>query len=138
MFDRSDYSILVVDDNEATKYATSRGLRALGFKTVEASAGAQALELSEFVSAVVLDVHLPDLHGYEVCRLIRTRQDTATLPVVHVSAYYTSAEDRLKGREAGADCYMLAPVDTEVLARTLDELLAARAAGGKAPGHVPG
>ncbi|MDB5898442.1 MAG: hybrid sensor histidine kinase/response regulator, partial [Ramlibacter sp.] len=79
MIDRASYSILVVDDNVAAKYALSRGLRAAGYRTVEASAGAEALELSEFVSAVVLDVHLPDVHGYEVCRLIRKRQVTATL-----------------------------------------------------------
>jgi DNA-binding response OmpR family regulator len=126
MIDRSIYSILVVDDNDSAKYAISRGLRAQGFKTVEASAGAEALELSEFVSAVVLDVHLPDVHGYEVCRLIRTREETATLPVVHVSALYTSEVDMAEGVEAGADGYLVAPVDPEMLARTLDNLLLAR------------
>jgi DNA-binding response OmpR family regulator len=126
MIDRSTYSILVVDDNDSAKYAISRGLRAQGFKTVEASAGAEALELSEFVSAVVLDVHLPDVHGYEVCRLIRTREETATLPVVHVSALYTSDSDIAEGTEAGSNGYMVAPVDPEMLARTLDNLLLAR------------
>ncbi|MDB5912260.1 MAG: hybrid sensor histidine kinase/response regulator [Ramlibacter sp.] len=126
MIDRASYSILVVDDNVAAKYALSRGLRAAGFRTVEASAGAEALELSEFVSAVVLDVHLPDVHGYEVCRLIRKRQVTATLPVVHVSALYTSESDQLAGAQAGSDGYMVAPVDPDQLACTLDGLLLAR------------
>jgi DNA-binding response OmpR family regulator len=126
MIDRASYSILVVDDNDSAKYAVSRGLRAAGFRTVEASAGAEALELSEFVSAVVLDVHLPDVHGYEVCRLIRNREETATLPVVHISALYTSESDRREGAEAGSDGYMVAPVDPELLARTLDGLLLAR------------
>ena len=60
MIDRSQYSVLVVDDNDANRYATARNLRAAGFNIVEAAAGAEALELGEFVSAVVLDVHLPD------------------------------------------------------------------------------
>jgi CheY-like chemotaxis protein len=85
MIDRSLHSVLVVDDNASSRYATSRTLRAAGFNTVEASAGAEALELVEFVSAVVLDVHLPDLLGFEVCRLMRSRAATASLPVVHVS-----------------------------------------------------
>jgi DNA-binding response OmpR family regulator len=126
MIDRGNYSILVVDDNPATKYAIARGLRASGYKTVEASAGAEALELSEFVSAVVLDVHLPDLHGVEVCRLIRARDMTADLPVVHISALYTSDADRLEGVSAGADHYMTAPVDPNALAQMLDGLLIER------------
>ncbi|HVE52545.1 MAG TPA: response regulator, partial [Ramlibacter sp.] len=70
---RAEHSILVVDDNASTRYATARSLRAAGFNTLEAAAGAEALELVEYVSAVVLDVHLPDLMGFEVCRLLRGR-----------------------------------------------------------------
>lgn len=57
---RGGYSILVVDDNESARYATARGLRAMGYQTVEAAGGAEALTLAEHASAVVLDVHLPD------------------------------------------------------------------------------
>jgi len=64
LIDRSRHSVLVVDDNASTRYASSRSLRAAGFNIVEAAAGAEALELAEFVSAVVLDVHLPDLIGF--------------------------------------------------------------------------
>lgn len=93
-FQRGDYSILVVDDTASARYATARSLRAAGYHTVEAAAGAQALELAPFVSAVVLDVHLPDLHGLEVCRLIRARPATANLPVIHVSAVYVSQQEQ--------------------------------------------
>jgi CheY-like chemotaxis protein len=126
MIDRSQHSVLVVDDNPSTRYATARSLRAAGFHIVEAAAGAEALELVEFVSAVVLDVHLPDLLGFEVCRLVRQRAATASLPVVHVSAVYITQEEQSAGLEAGADAYMVAPVDPEALVATLDHLIDAR------------
>jgi CheY-like chemotaxis protein len=122
-----DFSILVVDDRAANRYAVSRGLRAAGFKTVEASSGAEALDLAQYVSAVVLDVHLPDVHGLEVCRLLRARPGTASLPIVHVSAVYVTEQDRLAGEAAGADAYLTTPVAPDALARTVSDLLAARA-----------
>lgn len=126
---RSQHSILVVDDVEASRYALARALRAAGFRTVEAAAGAQALELAEYCSGVVLDVHLPDVHGFEVCRLLRERPATARVPIVHVSAVYVKDEDVETGRQCGADAYLVAPVDPAELARTMDALIGERGAG---------
>jgi len=126
LLDRSRHSVLVVDDNESSRYATARSLRAAGFNTVEAAAGAEALELAEFVSAVVLDVHLPDLIGYEVCRLLRTRHSNAGLPVVYLSALYVSEADQQHGMNTGGDAYLVAPVDPEALVATLDQLITQR------------
>lgn len=126
MLDRALHSVLVVDDSASSRYATSRALRAAGFNTVEAAGGAEALELVEFVSAVVLDVHLPDLLGFEVCRLLRSHAVTASLPVIYVSAVYVTEEDKEGGMRTGADAYMVAPVDPQALVAKLDELIAAR------------
>jgi DNA-binding response OmpR family regulator len=126
MLDRSNHSVLVVDDNVSARYATTRALQAGGFNVVEASAGAEALELADFVSAVVLDVHLPDLLGFEVCRLLRKRPATASIPVIHVSAVFISEEDRATGLQRGADAYLVTPVDTEALLANLDELISVR------------
>ncbi|HEX2546311.1 MAG TPA: response regulator [Ramlibacter sp.] len=123
---RSAHSVLVVDDNPASKYAMARTLRASGFQTVEAGGGAEALELSEFVSAVVIDVNLPDLNGFEVCRMLRARASTALLPVIHVSAR-PGAEIATHAAEAGSDQFLRSPVDGVVLTRILDELLALQA-----------
>jgi DNA-binding response OmpR family regulator len=125
--DRTLYSVLVVDDNPSSRYATVRALRAGGFNIMEAAAGAEALELADYVAAVVLDVHLPDLLGFEVCRLLRARGATASLPVVYVSALYVSLEDQVRGMQTGADAYMVSPVDPETLLATLDHLIADRA-----------
>lgn len=124
--DRSRHSVLVVDDNEASLYAISRMLRAGGYNVIEAGGGAKALELAEFVSAVVLDVHLPDLLGFEVCRLAREREATADLPIICISAMYVSPADQEHGMHTGADAYMPAPIDPEALIATLDELIAGR------------
>jgi len=126
-FLRSEHSVLVVDDHEPTRYTISRALRANGYQTIEASAGASALELSEFSSAVVLDVQLPDLHGFEVCRLLRQERRTSGLPIVHVSAVHRSHADFEASRTAGADDFLLCPIDFGLLTQRLDGLLCARA-----------
>lgn len=126
MIDRSQHSVLVVDDNQASRYALSRNLRAAGFNIVEAAAGAEALELGEFVSAVVLDVHLPDLIGFEVCRLLRDKAPTADLPIVYISAMYVTEADQQHGMDTGANAYMVSPVDPETLLATLDQLIVER------------
>jgi CheY-like chemotaxis protein len=128
MIDRSQHSVLGVDDNDSARYALARSLKAAGFNVVEAAAGAEALELCEFVSAVVLDVHLPDLIGYEVCRLMRGKPTTAHLPIVYVSAMYVSEEDQKHGMGTGADAYLVSPVDPETLLATLDQLIGQRPA----------
>ena len=120
---RHEQSVLVVDDTDAGRYALSRMLRLAGFNIVEAATGARALELAPFVSAVVLDMHLPDYSGTEVASLLRAHAATATLPIIHVSAVYVDPETAVVSSRAGADAYMRAPVDAEELAGTLDRLL---------------
>ena len=127
--DRSVHTVLVVDDNPATRYATGRVIRAAGFPTAEAGSGAEAMDLiAAGVSAVVLDVHLPDVDGFELCRRIRANPATATLPVVHLSAEYIRNEDRVTGLNAGADGYMVHPVEPALLVATLQALIRARTA----------
>lgn len=127
--DRGAHTVLVVDDNPATRYSTARTIRAAGFRTAEAGTGGEALEMvGEGISAVVLDVHLPDTDGFAVCRIIRSRPDTASLPVVHLSAAFIRNEDRVTGLNAGADGYLVHPVEPAVLVATLQALIRARTA----------
>lgn len=127
--DRSAHTVLVVDDHAATRYATGRFLRAAGFLTAEASSGAEALErIAQGVSAVVLDVHLPDIDGFEVCRVLRGKPETTTLPVVHLSAEFVKNEDKVAGLNAGADAYLVHPMEPAVLVATLQALIRARTA----------
>ena len=121
--------VLVVDDNPVTRYATVRVLSAAGFRTIEAESGQEALQRADTsVSAVVLDVNLPDIDGFQVCRRLRERAETATVPVVHLSATYVADYDKVRGLDAGASAYLVHPAEPAVLVATISSLLRASAA----------
>ena len=120
--------ILVVDDNAAALYATSRVLRSAGYQVVEASTGTDALALAAQVSLVVLDINLPDIDGFEVCRRLRADPATAQVPVLHLSATFIQYADFAVGLEAGADSYLTRPVEPLVLIASVRTLLFARQA----------
>lgn len=121
--------VLVVDDNPVTRYATVRVLTVAGYRTIEAESGQEALQLADTsVSAVVLDVNLPDIDGFQVCRILRARPETATVPVVHLSATYVGDYDKVRGLDAGASAYLVHPAEPGVLVATIASLLRASAA----------
>src|ERR1041384_6548127 len=89
------YSVLHVEQNEAQRDSLSRSLRHAGFKVLEAGSGAEALDaLKLHPDLVLLDVHLPDMDGYEVCRRIKSDPDTACIPVLHLAATTDGANTR--------------------------------------------
>jgi class 3 adenylate cyclase len=112
--------VLVVDDTPHNVKLLSDLLEARGgYRVCTAASGSQALEMleKEGPDLALLDVVMPGMDGYEVCRRIRERPDTALLPVVMVTAL-DPREERLKGIEAGADDFITKPVDaSELLAR---------------------
>ena len=118
--------ILAVDDNPAALYATTRVLRSAGYEVTQATTGSAALEAAPHVDLVVLDINLPDMDGFEVCRRLRARVETAQLPVLHLSATFTQTSDFELGLEAGADSYLTRPVEAPVLLATVRTLLFAR------------
>ena len=121
--------IVVVDDNPASLYSTSRILRSAGFEVIEASTGAAALAAADQdTDLIVLDINLPDIDGLEVCRRLRARSNTAYLPIVHLTATFIGSEDYAHGLSAGGDSYLTHPVDPLVLIATVRTLLFARQA----------
>ncbi len=121
--------ILVVDDTAGNRYAVSRLLRGAGMQVSEAENGAAAIRLAaEIPDLVVLDINLPDMTGYDVCRQIKSNPETSAVPVMHLSASYTASADRAYGLEIGADAYLTHPLDPPVFLATARALLrAARA-----------
>ena len=116
--------VLVVDDTEANRYAVTRWLQQAGFQVVEAARGAEALDLApKTADLVILDVHLPDIHGFEVARRLKTDARTAHLPVLHLSAERVAAADRAVGLEVGADGYLTHPVEPAELIASVRALL---------------
>src|SRR5262245_44354637 len=109
--------ILNVDDNEVSRYAKSQTLQRTGFTVCEAASGAEALYLvtAEQPDLVLLDVRLPDINSFEVCRRIKGNPATAAVIVVHILASYVEGRDRLRGVEEGADAYLTEPVRPEEL-----------------------
>ncbi len=120
--------ILVVDDTEGTRYAVARTLKSNGFETVEAENGEEALRLIllEKPDLVTLDIHLPDINGFEVCRRIKANPKTSHIPVLQVSASYVTSKDRIHGLEGGADNYLTHPFEPPVLIATVKALLRSR------------
>jgi DNA-binding response OmpR family regulator len=103
-------------------YATAKALRVAGFQVVEADTGSEAVRLASEVSAVVLDVNLPDLNGIEAMQTIRRNAGVRT-PVILTSAVYVDELHRDVGLNAGADAYLVAPLSHVTLLETLDQLL---------------
>ncbi|WP_181109085.1 response regulator [Xanthomonas arboricola] len=122
--------ILVVDDNAVTRYSVRRVLEHHQFVVDEAGTGTDGLArlAEQAFAAVVLDVNLPDMSGFDIVRTLRAEPRTALLPVVHVSAASIATGDMITGLEAGADAYLIHPVDPSVLVATLRTLLRARQA----------
>ncbi len=120
--------LLVVDDNGATRYAIRRVLERHGYSVLEADTGNEGLGLvfSEAIDALILDVNLPDMSGFDIVRQLRTDDRTRLLPVIHVSAASIQTGDIITGLDAGADAYLIHPVDPDVLLATLRTLLRVR------------
>jgi signal transduction histidine kinase len=121
--------ILSVDDNEAIRYSVTRYLREGGYQVIEARNGVEALDLAQQnPDLITLDINLPDINGYEICRRLKDHAATRDIPVLHISASCVDAGDRVRGLEGGADGYLAEPVDRLELLATVKALLRMRQA----------
>ncbi len=122
--------VLVVDDDDAGRYALVHPLRHAGFTVCEAATGGETLRLAAALrpDAVVLDINLPDMDGRDVCRALKASPDCAVIPVVQVSATNRTDDDWANALEKGADVFLPQPVPPAVLIATLNALLRTRQA----------
>ncbi|RYZ71919.1 MAG: response regulator, partial [Proteobacteria bacterium] len=120
--------ILVVDDTPGTRYSVARVLKNDGFEVIEAGTGTDGLRLAteRLPDLAILDIHLPDMTGFEVCRRIKSEPTTAAIPVLQISASFVTAKDKVNGLEGGADNYLTHPVEPQVLVATVRALLRLR------------
>jgi len=122
-------TILAVDDNDAIRYSVARRLRDAGFHVIEAATGAEALRLArEEPVLITLDINLPDIDGFEVCRRLKNDPATREIPVLHLSASCVGPDHRVRGLDGGADAYLTAPIDQQELVATVKALLRMREA----------
>jgi DNA-binding response OmpR family regulator/serine phosphatase RsbU (regulator of sigma subunit) len=115
--------LLLVDDDEAKRYLIATWLRRAGHTVTEVATGQQALSGLGTAELVLLDVNLPDMTGFEVCRQIKANPRTASIPVIQVSATATEVADRAHGLSQGADAYLTDPTEPEELLATVMAVL---------------
>jgi two-component system, cell cycle response regulator len=132
--------ILVVDDDPDIQSVLIAALSQEGRTFITASNGIEAVEkaLSDAPDLIILDIMMPRMDGYQVCRLLKNEQLTWEIPIIMLSAKYKD-KDRLYGISVGADDYIVKPFQTEELMEKAERLLAKHNKEDKAcPVTLPG
>jgi two-component system alkaline phosphatase synthesis response regulator PhoP len=128
--------ILIVDDDFASRHLLVKELQPEGYRTATASGGSEAVRMLKEnpPSAVVLDVMLPEIDGFQICRAIKQSKRYRHIPVILMSAVIDSGKvsDRVL-RQYGADAYFEKPLNTERIRARLRDLLADVDAANDAP-----
>ena len=111
-----DPKILLVDDNTANLQVLRETLDGLGYKLLIAKNGKSALEIVRKASPdlILLDIMMPDMDGYEVCRKLKAAATTQHIPVIFLTAM-ADAEDEAKGLSLGAVDYITKPINPELV-----------------------
>jgi len=116
--------ILIIDDDARNIFALSAVLRAKSFDCVSCQGAAEAIELlkgNETIDAILIDMMMPDMDGYEAIPLIKKIPFRITTPVISVTAQ-AMVGDREKCLKAGADGYISKPVDIDKLLQLLETI----------------
>ncbi|KIC44397.1 chemotaxis protein CheY [Ruegeria sp. ANG-S4] len=123
-------TVLVVEDELAQREVLAYNLEAEGFSVSKAASGDEALLLvdEDNPDIIVLDWMMPNLSGIEVCRRLKTRPDTRSIPIIMLSAR-SEEVDKVRGLETGADDYVVKPYSVvELMARVRTQLRRVRPA----------
>lgn len=118
-------SVLIVDDDLHFRETLEDALLLKKLEAYSVKSGTEALKKLTQVtpSLILLDVQLPDIHGFELCRLLKRSERLRNVPVVFISAKFTEPADRAEGLLAGADAYLSKPVSLDALWEEVNYLL---------------
>ena len=121
--------ILIVDDTIDTVELLRKRLRSEGYETAEAYDGEECLSRVDEVNPdlIILDVMMPKLNGYEVCKRLKADENTKYIPVLMLTAK-SEVSDKIKGLDIGADDYLAKPFDYKELSARVRSLLKIKAA----------
>lgn len=119
--------VLAVDDNEQNLQLLEEYLWSWGYEVVLARDGREAVELypRHNPSIIVLDVMMPNMDGYEACRLIKSSPAGRTIPILMLTAL-TGTEDKIRALEAGADDFLNKPINRDELRTRITSLIRIR------------
>ena len=114
--------ILIVDDNAENLMALKAVLDSPQYQIEECSSGKDALNEvhARDYALVVMDVHMPEMDGFETATLIRSIEKTRNLPIIFLSAIFTDDESTMKGYEVGGVDYMVKPFSPEKLRKKVE------------------
>ncbi len=114
--------VLVIDDHEAHAQGLAELLQISGFEATYATTGVRGLDIAfgEALDAVLLDVHIPDINGYEICRRLRLDPRTANLAIV----FHSAAEP--VGADHQGDAFLTYPVETSHISSVIRGCVARR------------
>ncbi|OGS04602.1 MAG: hypothetical protein A3G41_01005 [Elusimicrobia bacterium RIFCSPLOWO2_12_FULL_59_9] len=109
--------IMVVDDDAHFRETITDALSLKQIQVFSVACGQEAMRCLKDMtpSLILLDVQLPDVHGFELCRALKRHLKLKNVPVVFLSARYTEPADRAEGLLAGADAYLSKPVNMDTL-----------------------
>jgi len=118
-------TILLVEDNEQSRYLAKFLLQRHGFEIVDAPDGKSALAAAtaSVPTAILLDIHLPGMDGHAVARALRAAPALAGVPIIAVTSY-AMAGDRDKALAAGCDGYLEKPIDPATFVAEIEKILA--------------
>ena len=119
----SEINILIVDDEEDVVEVVSHFLQEEGYSVHTAYDGEEALEkATSDIDLILLDIMLPGIDGYEVCKRLRTRVETEMIPIIFLTAKIEE-EDQVKGLMMGGDAYLTKPVSKQIIAAHVKAVL---------------
>ncbi|MDI6786333.1 MAG: response regulator [bacterium] len=121
---RNKKRLLVVDDEEVIRETLGCVLREKEYEVVTACDGVEALEYiyQEKIDLIVLDIMMPDMDGYQVCRLLRNDESYKNIPIIMLTAKSEKSQ-KFWGLKTGADEYITKPFDPEELLNKIGEIL---------------
>ena len=117
--------ILVVDDEPDIVRFVVKTMESRGHDVSKAVNGKLAIEqvAKDRPDVIILDLNLPEMDGFEVCRRLKCDPETSDIPIVMMSAAYVTIEDARHGAETGADEYVVKPFLSEVLVNNVERLI---------------
>ncbi len=116
--------ILIIDDDQGVIKLTTSILSSNGYEVLSSSEAPAGLEMAmkEKIDLIVLDVMIPIINGFNICRLLKSQEKYKMIPIVLLTSR-SEDEDRKIGKEVGADAYIAKPLNRENFLTTIKDLL---------------